>query len=319
MMDNYERITVYNEQNKKTLAGELRGGCAVTVGSFDGVHTGHRELLRLLKANAVSAGLPAVAVTFAAGDRPKQESKLLAQEPKKRELMFAHGVDRIVELPYSAIKDIPARDFALGILAGTLNCRTAVCGYDFRFGQGRDGGTETLEKVLAERGIPVAVCPPREFGGAPVSSTRIRKAIAEGRPEDAAAMLGRPFSFVSAIEKGMRVAARLGVPTANQKFPAELAAPAYGVYAAECVIGGKSYRGVLNFGIKPTFGGFASPVCETHLFGFSGDIYGRECEVSFLRFIRAERRFGSVSELQSAIKNDVAAAKAFFGLEDETE
>ncbi|MBR4799382.1 MAG: riboflavin biosynthesis protein RibF [Clostridia bacterium] len=319
MMDKYERVTVYNEDNIKNAARGLHGGCVVTVGSFDGVHIGHRVLLRALAGAAAESGLPAVAVTFAGNDRPKSQPKLRAQEEKKRALLCSRGGDRIIELPYSAVKDISARDFALDTLAGDLRCKHAVCGYDFRFGRGRRGDTGTLSRVLSERGVPVTVCPPAEYCGAPVSSTRIRSAIAAGEAETARAMLGRPFSFVTVIEKGMRVASRLGVPTANQKFPAELAQPAYGVYAAECVIGGKKYRGVLNFGIKPTFGGFAEPVCETHLFGFSGDIYGMECEVFFLRFLRAEQKFGSESELQSAILRDIAAAKAFFGMEDKTQ
>lgn len=319
MMGNYERVTVYNERNIKDIAAEFKSGCVLTLGSFDGVHIGHRELLRRLKEAALEAGLPAVAVTFSANDRPKQESKLLAQEPKKRELLFSLGVDRIVELPYGAVKDVPARDFAQEVILGALCCKHAVCGYDFRFGRGRDGGTETLAGVLAERGVSVTVCPPQEYEGAPVSSTRIRQAIAEGKAASACAMLGRPFSFASTVEKGMHVASRLGVPTANQSFPVELASPAYGVYAAECVIEGQKYRGVLNFGVKPTYGGFAHPVCETHLFGFSGDIYGKGCEVSFLRFLRAEQKFGSEPELRRAINNDIAQARAFFGLEDRSE
>lgn len=315
-MDRNGLIKLYCKPNINVSAPP-EGGCAITVGNFDGVHTGHRELLRALRAGADEYGLPAVAVTFACGDRPKPESKLLAQEFKKRELLFSLGADYIAELPYGAVKDMPARDFALDILAGELQCRLAVCGYDFRFGRGREGGTETLSHVLSNKGIKVAVCPPAEYGGEPVSSTRIRACVASGDIETANVLLGRPFSFVSRVKRGMHIASRLGVPTANQEFPPELVSPACGVYAAECVIEGEKYRGVLNFGIKPTFGGFAEPVCETHIFGFSGDIYGRECEISFLRFLRAERRFGSESELKSAIRRDIAAAKDFFELEDD--
>ena len=309
----------YNEQNLIKLGGALNGGCVITVGSFDGVHIGHRELIRILREKAAHVRLPAVAVTFSAGDRPKTGSKLLAQEAKKRGLLFSFGVDIIVELPYGGFRDMSAREFALGILAGALHCRHAVCGFDFRFGRGREGGTDVLGDVLSERGIQITVCPPVNYGGEPVSSTRIRQAVSLGEADAVSAMLGRPFSFASRVENGMHVASRLGVPTANQRFPAELAAPAYGVYAAECLLDGQKYRGVLNFGVKPTFGGASAPLCETHLFGFTGDIYGRECEVSFLRFLRAEEKFGSESQLRSAIDRDIAKAKAFFGLEDRSE
>lgn len=313
-----EKIFAFDESNIPALKTLFSKGCALAVGSFDGVHIGHRALLGAASSFAHSHGMPAAAVTFLPEDRPKQGSLALAQPQKKRELLLGSGADFVVELPYSMVKDLQAGDFVERILCGALNCRRAFCGGDFRFGSAGAGDSAMLRDLLSARGAGAEIIPPVTLDGSPVSSTRIRGAVNAGDMPLAKQLLGRDYSFAGVIAKGMRLASRLGVPTANLPFPQELEPPAYGVYAAVCRIGAETVNSVLNIGVKPTVGGFESPICEPHLFGFTGDIYGEECEVGFIKFIRGEKKFASVDALAKQISRDIVAAEQFFGLEEQT-
>ncbi|MBO4452502.1 MAG: riboflavin biosynthesis protein RibF [Clostridia bacterium] len=304
-------VYAVNEQNIDGIGRILPDGCVLTVGSFDGVHLGHRALLNELKKASGREGVPAVAVTFAPGDRPKS-APAIAQPEKVFRLLRDCGADLIVTVPFAMLRGMTASEFAERFIVDTFSAKRFVCGYDFRFGFGRKGDASTLKELLGPHGIGITVCEPVIRGGAPVSSTRIRALITEGDIASANELLESPFSFKGKVIKGDHIAASLGYPTANLAFPPELCVPAYGVYAAEFAFSGEKCRAMLNFGVKPTFGPAEAPLCEVNLFGFSGDIYGVEAEVSFLAFIRPEERFATPARLAERIAADRAAVERFF-------
>ena len=300
---------VIDESNINSAADRLKDGCVLTVGSFDGIHIGHRELLHRLTEMAHSAGLTSVAVTFLPGDKPKRSQGALASENTKIKLLHECGVDVTVELPYSLICSVSAADFVNDWILRRFNAKGVVCGSDFRFGSGREGDTVLLGELLKTKSIPFEVCGPVTEDGVVVSSTYIRSLLADGSIKKANKLLGRPFCFENTVIHGMRLAEGIGFPTVNQQYPPELCLPAFGVYAAMCDIGGKEYDAMLNIGVKPTVNYSGEPLCETHIFDFSGDLYGKTVRISFIEFIRSEQKFPTVSELAIQIKRDAARVK----------
>lgn len=288
---------------------KLEGGCAVAVGSFDGVHLGHRALIGRLVTEAKKLCVPAVVFTFSLDDAPKSGAGLLAQPELKERLLAESGVDAIVSVRFSALRAMPAERFAEELLFGALGAKSVVCGYDFRFGADRRGDASLIKSLLAPKGVSVYACPSLDIGGRPISSTDIRALISEGRLGEANKLLGRRFSFSSEVVRGAMLGRTLGFPTINQNYPDRLVQPRFGVYATVARLDNGLFGGVTDFGVKPTFGGVASPLCETYLFGYSGDCYGKTVELSFESFIREEKRFGSIDMLKAQVEADKLAAK----------
>lgn len=303
---------VFDESNINRLFGSLGGGCALTVGSFDGVHIGHRRLLSALSAAASDLGVPSVVLTFPPCDSPKPSSALLTQPAVKYRLLAENGASAAVELPYGKIKDFSASDFVNEWLIKRFKAKYVVCGDDFRFGSGRSGGAETLGSLLAEHGVELKVIPPVFLNGEKVSSTRVRMLVSSGDICAANEMLGRAYSFESVVVRGAGIAEKMGYPTANMFFPQELALPSPGVYAARFRFPGGDHPAVLNIGVKPTFPGNHCVICESHLFGFNGDLYGKAAEVRFLKHFRGEQKFESVAALEKQIALDTSAVCDYF-------
>lgn len=285
------------------------GGCAVAVGSFDGVHVGHRKILDALTTEARITGSEACVFSFRESDRPKSGKKLLAGASEKKELLKNNGALILCEADFSAVKDISAEDFVKGILIGELNAKSVVCGYDFRFGKDRQGDPALMKKLAEKYGIRCVSVPPVMYGSAKVSSTLIRRLVSEGKISEANSLLGYAYSFSSAVISGNKIGRTLGIPTVNQRFPEDRIVPAYGVYAVICETGGRKYGGVANIGIKPTVGGLSKPLCETHIFDFDGDLYGSAVKISFIDFIREEKKFENLSLLSERAKKDAETAK----------
>lgn len=294
----------YVKTEQLRFGADINNGCAVAVGSFDGVHIGHRALISQLVSEAENHNVPAAVFTFASEDSPKPDSKLLAQPSIKPRLLAEAGVDILVSAPFSVFREMSASDFVSRLLVDFMGARSVVCGYDFRFGSGREGDVELMRSILVPKGVSVLSFSAFEESGVPVSSTLIRTLISDGEIKKANSLLGRRFSFKAPVCGGAKLGRTLGFPTANQKYPAGLVLPKLGVYAVECVIGGNRFGGVANVGVKPTVGGIAEPLCETHIFGFHGDCYGKEIETEFVDFIREERRFSSLDALKEQIGMD---------------
>ena len=212
-------------------------------------------------------------------------------------------------VPFDEVRDMSCEAFVSQVLVGTLNVACAFCGFNFRFGKMGAGNGETLAALMSANGRSAAIMPPVNLGGEPVSSTRIRAALAEGDMALANSLLGRNFGFVSEVLHGKALGATLGFPTANQRIAHGAAAPRRGVYASLCIIDGKKYPAVSNIGVRPSTDSHGEANCETNIIGFSGNLYGREIAVYPLAFIRPERRFSDTAELTAEVMGNRAQAE----------
>jgi len=292
----------------------LPNGAAVTVGTFDGVHRGHRVVLEELRRHAAAAGRPAVVVTFHPHPlrivRPEAAPPLLTTPDEKRDLLAETGVDYAVFLPFTpALARLTPRQFVQEILIGRLQLAHLVVGYDHAFGRDRSGSIATLRELGGEFGFPVDVVPAVELDGAVVSSTRIRRALQAGDVVGAAAALGRPYSIRGSVVRGDGRGRSLGFPTANIRVrdPDKLL-PLEGIYAVRAALRDGYVDGVLHLGPRPTFPG-SRPTIEVHLFDFDRDIYGERVQVEFCARLREIRAFDSAEDLVEAMRADREAAR----------
>lgn len=283
------------------------GPKVVAVGSFDGVHLGHQSLLAKARALAAQERLPLLVYTF---DPPTKVFMrgvgMLSTLSEKLDLLREQGVDLALAVPFD--EDFAARDKAafLDDLV-RLEARRLVVGEDFAFGRGRSGGPADLETVA-----PTLTVPLLDLGGAPVKSTRIRELLEQGDVEAARHLLGRPYGARGIVRQGERLGRRLGFPTANVETAPGKVLPR-GVFAARAWVGERTHPAVVNVGTRPTLGGGALRL-EAHLIGFSGELYGHELRLVFLKKLREERAFADLEALRTQIARDLEAARRFFRL-----
>jgi riboflavin kinase/FMN adenylyltransferase len=289
-------------------------GTAVTIGAYDGVHLGHRALLRDLCDRAGALGLSTVVVTFdrhpASVVRPESAPKLLTDLEQKLELLADCGIDRTLVVPFDRERaDESAEDFVREVLVEELSARLVVVGEDFHFGHGRKGNVAMLSELGAESGFDVVGVTLTGNGTDAVSSTRIRTLVAEGDVEAAAALLGRPHEVRGPVVRGDgRGGPELGFPTANLSVAEEIALPADGVYAGYFTrADGSVHKAAISVGRRPTFyePGTASVLVEAYLLDFEGDLYGEAGRVAFVSRLRGEERYDSVDALIAQMHRDV--------------
>ena len=271
------------------------GERVVAIGSFDGVHLGHRRVLE----TALAAGTPAAVVTFWPHPRLVLGNRveLLSTLERRLELLEAAGVDEtlVVEFTPSLARREPS-EFADSILR-KINARVIVAGENFRFGRGATGDLALLEQLGFEvRTVPIAH---------DVSSTRIRSLLREGNVVEAGRLLGRPAEVEGTVVLGDQRGGTLGYPTANLAVPADLVVPGYGIYAGSAL----GHRAAVSIGVNPHYGGDERRV-EPHLLDFDGDLYGRRLVVELWQRLRDERAFASEEELVAQIARDVEATRA---------
>lgn len=291
------------------------GGAAVTIGNFDGVHRGHRELLRRTVDYAAESGIPSVAVTFSPHPvrhfSPGARFYEITTPEERAALIAGTGIDFLVVAPFDdAISAMTPLAFARDFLVEGLHTRRLVVGYDFNFGAGRAGSPATLVELGRSFGFTVDVVPALYRGGAIVSSSRIRELLLGGRVREAEELLCRPYRLSGPVVTGARRGHKLGFPTANVRFRQELV-PLPGVYLVEAEVDGKRCRGVANIGFNPTFGDNSLSL-EVHLLDPPGDLYGKEMAVDFRERIRDERKFENVESLVRQIAEDVRYAREAF-------
>lgn len=287
----------------------------VSIGVFDGVHLGHQRLLhQLLEMSSVLQGMPTV-VTFA--NHPDQvlhgqAPTPLTSVPHRLRLLRRAGVTRLVLLQFEPrLQHMPPREFAERVLVKALRTRGLLLGYDSALGKDRTGTPAVFRELGRELGFHVHVGDPFAVDDQPISSTTIRAAIARGDLALAHRYLGRFPGVVGTVVRGDGRGHTLGFPTANVDLPPGTLPP-YGVYAAEAIIDGTVHLAVANLGVRPTFAGTgesAAARLEVHLLDWSGDLYGRELEVTFRQLLRPERKFSSPGALREQIERDLAAAR----------
>lgn len=288
--------------------------CAVAIGNFDGVHLGHRRLLDTARTLAGARGAPAALLTFephpARVLSPAYAPPLIATPARKIALLEETGIDAVVIQPFDrAYAATTPETFVQRDLLDGLEAADVVVGQDFTFGRGRAGNVEVLARLAGDR-ARVHPVPTVTAGGVPVSSSKIRELVLEGRVAQAAALLGRPFLLDGVVVPGRGRGRTIGVPTANVAPETELV-PASGVYAVLAAAEGLEgvHGGAANIGVKPTFG-TEEPTVEVHLFDVRPDLYGRRIAVAFLERLRGERRFPGPEALVAQIRRDVEEARA---------
>lgn len=287
----------------------------VTVGTFDGVHAGHRRILAEMTRRA-EAGAPTVVVTFDPHPReiirPGPEPVgLLTTLQERAELLSESGISDLVVVPFTRdFSLIDSETFLRSYLYEKIGLKDYVIGYDHQFGKNREGSIETARKLAIELGFRCTVIEKHEIGEMTVSSTQVRKALkGDGDVTLAAQFLGRPYQLAGTVVHGHQRGRKLGFPTANvQPLHAGKIVPATGVYAVDVKVGQARIRAMLNIGHKPTFESGRNVTIEAHLIGFSGDLYGHTIVIHFLKRIRDERKFDSVESLVKQLEIDKSVA-----------
>lgn len=286
----------------------------LTMGTFDGVHRGHQEIIRQLTAGAHAQNAPAAVLTFdphpVAVLRPDKAPPLLTSAHERAELFARLGVDIVITHPFNhEVAALSARDF-LQKLQTHLGFTQFWVGYDFAMGHNRDGNIPTLRQLGAEMGFHLHVVEPITFDGKTVSSSQIRKLIAAGQMEEVTERLGRPYQLSGIVVEGAKRGRTIGIPTANLAPDPKRAFPARGVYACRTWINASPVLAVTNIGLRPTFeNGSAQTSIEAHLLDFSGDLYGQPLTLEFVAHLRDEQKFSGIEALVHQIQQDIVAAR----------
>ena len=294
------------------LPPALRGGF-VALGNFDGVHLGHQAVIGRAVERARAAGRPALVATFDPHPmrhfKPDAAPFRLTTLDQRQELFAALGADAMLVFGFdTGLAALSAGEFVADRLMATIGVRGVVTGEDFTFGRQRGGNLTLLTELGARNGFSVEAVAPVEAEGAVVSSSRIRRALIEGRPEEATRLLTRPFTVRGTVQHGDKVGRTIGYPTANLELGSYLR-PAYGIYAVRGRLAdGRMVDGAANLGIRPSFDP-PKELLEPYFFDFSSDLYGQEIEVELHHFLRPEARFASLEALQEQMAADCAEAK----------
>jgi riboflavin kinase/FMN adenylyltransferase len=288
-------------------------GAVVAIGNFDGVHRGHQALIAEGKRIARETGAPFGILAFEPHPqeffRRTPEKFRLTPFRTKTEMLKRLGVDALYAVPFNAkIASMTADAFIDRVLVQGLGVRHVLIGADFQFGKNRTGDADTMRAAAARQGFGVTVFEPLRGGGdSKISSTDIRNALKEGRPRDAARLGGHWWTVSGHVHGGDKRGRTIGFPTANVSLKGYLE-PALGVYAVRVGAGGETYDGVANFGRRPTFNK-QDTLLEVHLFDFAGDLYGKQIDVTFIDFIRPERKFDGLESLKKQIAADGGQAR----------
>jgi riboflavin kinase/FMN adenylyltransferase len=303
----------------KQLAGDDRGA-ALAMGTFDGVHRGHQKVIALAAAAAKAEGAPLGVITFDPHPRtyfhPDQPAFRLMKRDQQARALEALGVDILYVLPWDPeLANMTDREFATLVLHDGLDARHVAVGFDNSFGKGRTGTPETMAEYGAELGFGVSVAQEvTDRDGEKFSSTSIREALRDGRPEEAARILGRPFAIEGEVVRGRQLGRKLGFPTANVGLD-DYVVPRFGVYATYTRLpDGRRLPGVANIGVNPTVEGVTAPLLEVWLFDFDEDIYDQVIETDLIAFLRPEAKFASLEEMTVQVMKDAGEARGLLGV-----
>ena len=291
---------------------ESARGASIALGNFDGLHAGHRAVMEAARLAghgkfSVATFEPPPRAYFRPGDPPFR----IFRPERRNAAILAAGASTVFELPFNGeMAAMTDEGFVRNVLVDGLGATHVSVGFDFRFGRGRMGHAQRLSSLGRALGFGVTIVEEVEGHGAKASSTAIRQALMAGEPELAAEMLGSPWVADGVVESGERNGRKLGFPTANLQL-GELVHPKHGVYAVRARIEGEAgwRAGVANFGRTPTTG-LRDPLLETHIFDFSGDIYGKRLEVQLVAYLRPEKKFDSLDLMVEQMHADSAEARA---------
>lgn len=289
-------------------------GSVITIGTFDGVHVGHRALIAMTVQEARRMGAAAVAVTWdrhpSVTLRPDRTPPLLTSPARKVELLESTELDLLAMIPFDReLSQWPPERFVDEVLVEGLGGKAVLVGRDWRFGAKAKGDVGLLARMGEEQGFDVQGIDLQGSGGAAVSSSRIRRAVEEGDMEEARALLARPYDIDGPVIRGDSRGKSLGFPTANVALDPVLAQPPVGVYAGTAQVMDVTRPAAINIGTNPTFGGSGGPRIEAYVLDFEGDLYGQTIRVAFWKRLREEMRFDSAESLVTQMREDVAETR----------
>ena len=286
----------------------------LTIGNFDGIHKGHREIIKNLIQQTKKSNLKSAILSFTPHPKiyfNKQKNFMINSQLKKIEILKDLGLDYLIDLHFNdKFTQLSHNEFEDKILLEKLNSKRILIGKDFQYGNQRKGNIDTL-KIFCEKNkieleeIGLIL---NDHNSNKISSSAIRENLKSGKFELANKDLERNFSVAGKVIKGDQRGRTIGIPTANLEYPLNTITIPYGVYAVETLIEGNTYFGIVNFGIRPTFNK-DKPIVEAYLFDFDNDIYGKNIEILFHKQIRQEKKFNDIKELLNQINIDIAEAK----------
>lgn len=256
---------------------------AIALGDFDGMHRAHQTVVtgaRDVTIYCVNNGF-----------------SLLQKS------IFEKRFPSVLFADFEKIRDMSAEEFIDSVLLGELGAQMLLCGFNFRFGKNAMWSAADLRRYLEKKDVWVRILEHLDYKGEPISSTRIRACLRDGKIEDANNMLGYNFTYESKVESGDKRGRTIGFPTINQHFPEGLCIPKYGVYESRAEIDGKMYKAFTDIGIRPSFR-LETPISESHIFDYEGDLYGKTVRIELIRYIREEKEFSSISDLKEQLEND---------------
>lgn len=272
---------------------------AIALGTFDGLHAGHRAVLK------ETQNFHSIAVTFKIPPKAvlSKNCRLLILPQDRKERLKQLGINQVVMQDFDTVKNISANEYLIN-LKNNYNPSRIVCGFNYRFGKDALGNTDILADFCKQNGIELIVVPQVCDGDDAISATAIRKWVMDGQMQRASGAIYGGFKFTAPVLHGDARGRKIGFPTANQAYPEMLIKPCLGVYTSRVTIDGKQYDAITNIGYRPTFE-TEKIGCETYIKDFSGDIYGKEMTIKLIKFIRPEQKFSSVDGLKTAIASDV--------------
>ena len=285
---------------------------AVTLGKFDGIHLGHKQLIDLV-ISYKEQGLTAVMFSFLLHPGnlfSDKEFELIYTEEEKLFKLNHYGLDVLISYPFTEeIRMMAPEDFIKEIIVDKLDAKVIIVGNDFRFGINRSGDVALLKQYENTYGFQVIACDKKKWKNEVISSSAIRHALKDGDLEAANAMLGKPYSIRGEVAHGRKLGRTIGIPTMNLIPSSTKLLPPCGVYASKTLIDGIWHSGVTNIGYKPTVGEEEYIGVETFVFDFDKELYGEILEVELIHYIRPELKFGSIEELVSKMQEDIILAK----------
>ena len=296
-------MQIFTELNKNP---EL----SLALGYFDGVHKGHQKVIRSAVEFARQNGNKSAVITFK--DHPccffrGVCPKYILTRADRLKHIEALGIDYVYILDFDArLCRLSAEDYLKNILIDNFSPKSISTGFNHYFGSKKSGGVDLLTKMQNIYGYEYFEIPPQKAGDDTISSTAIREALSKGQIQNANEMLGYNFTIKGEVVKGQQLGRKIGFRTANLVYPCELIDLPFGVYSVNVRYGELIYKGISNFGIRPTVSNSKQCSLETHILDFDKDIYGEEISVEFLKMIRAERKFASLSELKAQIGEDIS-------------
>lgn len=289
----------------------------LALGNFDGVHSGHLELIRNAVEEGRKQGIKTAAWTFE--EHPQNiisGRKIVSRltfDDEKNEIFASAGLDYAIYESFSRVRNFSPERFIKEVLIEQNNCRTAFCGFNFSFGKNGEGTPDILKNLMQKYGGRAVVVPPVLRMNKIVSSTAVRFFVENGLMEEAAELLGRPYSINFPVLRGNRLGRTIGLPTINQSFPSDHIKPKNGIYCCTCYIGDDIFLGVANVGSRPTVNSDTHDVnCETHIINYNGWLYGKRIKLCFYKRLRDEKKFADLSELKNAVEHDKSAAIEYF-------